>query len=69
MSIKIIYRLKDCNLDSIQGLQDTIGLLESSVFISDKLNISLLLPFMFEDADSLMANGLDPNVCNLNSKT
>ena len=62
MSIKIIYRLKDCNLDSIQGLQDTIGLLESSVFISDKLNISLLLPFMFEDADSLMANGLDPNV-------
>ena len=58
MSIKIIYRLKDCNLDSIQGLQDTIGLLESSVFISDKLIISLLLPFMFEDADSLMANGL-----------
>ena len=69
MSIKIIYRLKDCNLDSIQISQDTIGLLESSVFISDKLNISLLLPFMFKDADSLMANGLDPSVCNLNSKT
>ena len=69
MSIKIIYRLKDCNLDSILRLQDTIGLFESSVFISDKLNISLLLPFMLEDADSLMANGLDPNVCNLNSKT
>lgn len=69
MSIKIIYRLKDCNIDSIQRLQDTISLLESSVFISNKLNISLLLPFMFEDADSLMANGLDPNLCNLNSKT
>ena len=69
MSIKIIYRLKDCNLDSIQRLLDTIILSESSVFISNKLNISLLLPFMFEDADSLMANGLDPNLCNLNSKT
>ena len=38
-SIKIIYRLKDCNLDSIQRLQDTIGLLNLP-FISDKLNIS-----------------------------
>ena len=69
MSIKIIYRVKDCNLDSIQRLQDTISLSESSLLISNKLNISLLLPFMFEDADSLMANGLDPNLCNLNSKT
>ena len=59
MSIKIIYRLKDCNLDSIQGLQDTIGLLESSVFISDKLNI-LVIHLCLKML--ILANGLDPNV-------
>ena len=69
MSIKIIYKLKDCNSDSLHKLQDTITPLELSNFISDKLNISLLLPFMFEEADSLMANGLDPNLSNLSSKT
>ena len=69
MSIKIIYKLKDCNSDSLQKLQDTITPLELSNFISDKLIISLLLPFMFEEADSLMANGLDPNLSNLSSKT
>lgn len=69
MSIKIIYKLRDCNSDSLQKLQDTITLLKSSSFISDKLIVSLLLPFMFEEADSLMANGFDINLNNLSSKT
>ena len=69
MSIKIIYKLRDCNSDSLQKLQDTITLLKSSSFICDKLIVSLLLPFMFEEADSLMANGFDINLNNLSSKT
>ncbi len=69
MSIKIIYRIKGCNLDSLKVFNDTFNFIDHAEFISNKLRISLLLPFMFDESDSLMANGIDPNHCYLSSKT
>ena len=69
MEIKIVYKINDCNLDSLTNYFDTIISVSHSEFYDNKLVISLLLPFQVDESDSLMANGLDPSYCYLSNRT
>ncbi len=69
MEIKIVYKINDCDLDSLTTYFDTIISVSHSEFYDNKLVISLLLPFQVEESDSLMANGIDPSYCYLSNRT
>tara|TARA_B100001939_G_scaffold348123_1_gene372880 strand:- start:2087 stop:3919 length:1833 start_codon:yes stop_codon:yes gene_type:complete len=69
MEIKIVYKINDCDLDSLTNYFDTIISVSHSEFYDNKLVISLLLPFQVDESDSLMANGLDPSYCYLSNRT
>ena len=69
MEIKIVYKINDCDLDSLTNYFDTIISVSHSEFYDNKLVISLLLPFQVDESDSLMANGIDPSYCYLSKRT
>ena len=69
MEIKIVYKINDCDLDSLTNYFDTIISVSHSEFYDNKLVISLLLPFQVDESDSLMANGIDPSYCYLSNRT
>ena len=69
MEIKIVYKINDCDLDSLTTYFDTIISVSHSEFYDNKLVISLLLPFQIDESDSLMANGIDPSYCYLSNRT
>ena len=70
MEIKIVYKINDCDLDSLTTyFENAIISVSHSEFYDNKLVISLLLPLQIDESDSLMANGIDPSYCYLSNRT
>ena len=67
--LKIVYRITDCNEDSLKKYTDTIVSVTHSQFVNNNLNVSILLPFMLDDTDSLLFDCEDPSICPLSKNT
>ena len=67
--LKIVYRITDCNEDSLKKYTDTIVSVSHSQFIKNNLNVSILLPFKLDETDSLLFDCEEPSVCPLSKNT
>ena len=66
--LKIIYRLFDCNEDSVNIIPDQL-FADSNAIVDPILNISILLPFFIDDSDSIIENCPENIICDINRST
>ena len=67
--LKVIYRLIDCDMDSIINWNNELSKINHSKLHEKSLNISVLLPFSLDMFDTISKNCEDPSICPLPKST
>ncbi len=67
--LKVIYRLMDCDEDSVLNWTNELSKINHSRLYEKSLNISVLLPFSLDIFDTISKNCEDPSICPLPKTT
>ena len=63
--LKIVLRIKDCIMDSIKTKNDTLDILQGSIYNQKTLRVSLILPFFSDKSDSIIENCPENTNCTI----